>query len=127
MSALKIKSFVFCIVSVAIMTLGFVPVANAGVVTTAETIAASDRDARIDDITSLLVRADVAEQLVAYGVEPADVTSRLAALSDSEIALLHENIETQIAGGDALGIIGAVFLILVILELVGVIDIFKAT
>jgi hypothetical protein len=127
MSALKIKTLVFCIVSVGIMTLGFVPVANAGVVTTAETIAASDRDARIDDITSLLARADVAEQLVAYGVEPADVSSRLAALSDTEIAMLHENIETQIAGGDALGIIGAVFLILVILELVGVIDIFKAT
>lgn len=127
MSALNIRTLVFCIVSVGIMSLGFVPVANAGVVTTAETIAASDRDAKIDEITSLLARADVAEQLVAYGVEPADVSSRLAALSDTEIALLHENIETQIAGGDALGIIGAVFLILVILELVGIIDIFKAT
>jgi hypothetical protein len=127
MSALKIKSFVFCLVSVAIVTLGFVPVANAGVVTTAETISASDRDARISDITSLLARADVAEQLIAYGVDPADVSSRLAGLSDNEIALLHQNIETQIAGGDALGIIGGVFLILIILELVGVIDIFKAT
>jgi len=109
------------------MTLGFVPLANAGVVTTAETIAAGDRAAQVDEITTLLSRADVAEQLVAYGVEPAQVSSRLAALSDTEIALLHENIESQIAGGDALGIIGAVFLILVILELVGVIDIFKAT
>jgi hypothetical protein len=127
MSALRIKTLVFCIVSVGIVTLGFVPVANAGVVTTTETIAAGDRDAQIDDITSLLARADVAEKLVAYGVDAADVSSRLDALSDSEIAMLHQNIETQIAGGDALGIIGAVFVILIILELVGIIDIFKAT
>jgi hypothetical protein len=102
-------------------------VANAGVVTTAETFAAQDRHAQIDDITTMLARADVAEQLVAYGVEPADVSSRLAGLSDAEIALLHQNMEKQIAGGDALAIIGGVFLILLILELVGVIDIFKAT
>ncbi len=126
MSALKLKSFVICVVSVAIVSLGFVPVANAGVVTTAQTIAAEDRDAQINDITTLLARADVADQLVAYGVEPADVTSRLAGLSDAEIALLHQNIETQIAGGDALGIIGAVFLILLILELVGITNIFQA-
>lgn len=126
MNTLQLRSFVFCIVSVAIVSLGFVPVANAGVVTTAEAMTASDRDAQIDDITSLLARADVAEKLVAHGVTPADVESRLAALSDTEITMLHQNIEQQIAGGDALGIIGAVFLVLIILELVGITDIFKA-
>lgn len=126
MSIPGLRSVVFCIVSIAIVSLGFVPVANAGIVTTAQAIAASDREARIDDLNALLARADVADQLVALGVEPAEVASRLAGLSDAEIALLHGNIEEQIAGSDALAVIGTVFLVLLILELVGVTDIFKS-
>ena len=52
---------------------------------------------------------------------------RLAALSEQEVASLADQIESAPAGGDALAVIGIVFLILVILELVGVIDIFKKT
>ena len=126
MSIPGLRSVVFCIVSIAIVSLGFVPVANAGIVTTAQAIAASDREARIDDLNALLARADVADQLVAHGVEPAEVASRLAGLSDAEIALLHGNIEEQIAGSGALAVIGTVFLVLLILELVGVTDIFKS-
>jgi hypothetical protein len=126
MNTLGLRSVIFCIVSVAIVSLGFVPVASAGIVTTAEAIAAGDRAAQIDEINALLARADVADRLVAHGVETAQVASRLAGLSDAEIALLHGNIEEQIAGSDALGVIGTVFLVLLILELVGVTDIFKS-
>jgi hypothetical protein len=47
-------------------------------------------------------------------------------LTDEEIAALHGRIEQQVAGGDAIAVIGVVFLVLLILELVGVTDIFKA-
>jgi uncharacterized membrane protein (Fun14 family) len=40
---------------------------------------------------------------------------------------LAERMDTLPAGGDALAIIGIVFLVLIILEVVGVIDIFKKT
>lgn len=126
MNATQLRSFVFSIVSVAIVSLGFVPVASAGVVTTGEAMVASERDMQVNEISAMLARADVAEQLAVYGVQPAAVESRLAGLSDAEIALLHQNIETGVAGGDALGIIGAVFLVLLILELVGITDIFKS-
>ncbi len=40
--------------------------------------------------------------------------------------MLEAEMDRQIAGGDALSLIGAVFLVLLILELVGVTDVFKS-
>ena len=57
----------------------------------------------------------------------ADIEGRLDALSEAEVATLAGQIGEAPAGGDALAVIGIVFVVLVILELVGVIDIFKKT
>jgi hypothetical protein len=127
MKSFQLRSFVFQFVSIALVWLGFASFAYGGVVSTADVLAATERAAQVERIDVLLARQDVREQLLAHGVDPGDVTERLAGLSDAEIALLHDGIEEQVAGGDALGIIGAVFLVLIILELVGVIDIFKKT
>ena len=114
------------IVSVAIVALGFVPLAQAGVVTTADSLQISERQERLTEVRSALDRADVAERLVAFGVSPQAVDARLAGLNDTELAQLHTAIIDAEAGGDALGIIGAVFLVLLILELVGVTNVFSA-
>ena len=63
----------------------------------------------------------------ALGVDPAAVDARVARLTDSELQSLADRMQQMPAGGDALAIIGIVFLVLLILELVGVIDIFKKT
>jgi hypothetical protein len=59
------------------------------------------------------------------GVDAASIDSRLEALSDSELSDLAEQMRTAPAGGDVLVLLGAVFVVLLVLELVGVIDIFK--
>ncbi len=56
---------------------------------------------------------------------PAQVESRVAALTDSELRTLAGQMADLPAGADALAVIGIVFLVLLILEAVGVIDIFK--
>jgi hypothetical protein len=59
-------------------------------------------------------------------VAPADVEARIAALTDAELNTLATQMADLPAGGDsALVVIGIVFLVLLILEAVGVIDIFK--
>jgi len=45
--------------------------------------------------------------------------------ADFELRSLADRMEQMPAGGDALAVIGIVFVVLIILELVGVIDIFK--
>jgi hypothetical protein len=113
------------LLSVSVIALGMQQPAVAGVVPTADAVAAvrSDNPRAIVDAT--LGRADVRAKLVEFGVDPLAVEGRLAALSDQEIASLAERIESAPAGGDALAVIGIVFVVLIILELVGVIDIFK--
>ena len=72
-----------------------------------------------------LARDQVRSQFVALGVDPAQVETRVAALTDSELRTLAGKISEAPAGADALAIIGIVFLVLLILEAVGVIDVFK--
>ena len=113
------------LLSASLVSLGMQAPAAAGVVGTAEAIATRQDGRALVDAT--LARADVRAQLESMGVDPAAIEGRLAALSEAEIATLAGQIEQAPAGGDALAVIGIVFVVLIILELVGVIDIFKKT
>ena len=115
------------LLSLSVIALGLQQPALAGVVGTAEAVAAARGESPRAVVDAALARQDVRQQLTALGVDPADVAGRLAALSEQEIASLAGQIESAPAGGDALAVIGIVFLVLVILEVVGVIDIFKKT
>lgn len=112
-------------VSLAIVTMGFAQVAPAGMVGTDYLIDSESRDASLSRIEILLARDDVARQLQALGVEQAMIMERLDAMSPAELAALEGRIEQSVAGGDVLGLIGAVFVVLLILELVGVTNIFN--
>ena len=113
------------LLSASLVSLGMQAPAAAGVVGTAEAIAARQEGRALIDAT--LARADVRAKLEGMGVDPGAIEGRLDALSEAEIATLAEQIEQAPAGGDALAVIGIVFVVLIILELVGVIDIFKKT
>jgi hypothetical protein len=115
------------LVSLGLVSLSLQAPAHAGIVGTAEAIAAdraADGRALVD---ATLARADVRAKLAEMGVDAAAVEGRLAALSEEEVASLADQIEQAPAGGDALAVIGIVFVVLIILEVVGVIDIFKKT
>jgi len=112
--------------SITLISLGMQAPASAGIVGTAEAVAASHGGARAL-VDATLARADVRAELARMGVDPAAIEGRVAALSDDEVATLAGKIGEAPAGGDALAVIGIVFVVLIILELVGVIDIFKKT
>jgi len=99
--------------------------ARGGVIGTQEYLTAVDREAAIARIDAVLAREEVRAQLEHYGVDPADANERVAALTDEELQTLADDLDGLPAGGEILAIVGIVFLVLLILELVGVIDIFK--
>jgi hypothetical protein len=109
--------------TVAAMLVTSLPV-HAGIVGTEQMVTQQARAASLDRIESALAQAEVAAQLQAWGVAPEAVKERLAALSDAELQHLAANMESDPAGG-VLVIIGAVFVVLIILELVGVTNIFR--
>ena len=120
------RDFIVRLVSVTLVGMCFVQSSSAGMIGTEYMI---DREAysnSLSRIETLLAREDVAKQLAALGVEQAVISERLQGLSQAELTTLEARLDQQIAGGDALGVIGAVFLVLLILEIVGVTDIFKS-
>ncbi|MFC4253636.1 PA2779 family protein [Sinimarinibacterium flocculans] len=78
------------------------------------------------DVDTFLARAEVQEQLQAWGVDAADAQRRVATLTPDELQMLNAQIDELPAGAGALEVIGVVFLVLLILELVGVTNVFSA-
>ena len=109
----------------ALLNLGSPPVAEAGLVTTLQAAAATTRTQDLATVNAALAREEVRAQFEALGVEPAQIESRVAALTDAELRTLAGQMTDMPAGADALAVIGIVFLVLLILEAVGVIDVFK--
>lgn len=100
--------------------------ASAGVIGTTEYLSATDRAGQIATVQAALSRADVRAQLVKLGVNPVDAVTRVASLTDGELADVADKMESLPAGGDGIiVVIGIVFIVLIILEWTGVIDIFK--
>lgn len=110
------------------LTLSFVPPASAQLVSTSEALALEDGGRSQSTVDAYLARAEVTAELEALGVDPELARLRVAALSASELEDLAGRIEEAPAGGDGvIVVLGITFLVLLILELVGVIDIFKNT
>lgn len=101
------------------------PAAQAGMIGTGAALEADARAERVAEVQRLMSQDRVEEQMVALGVDPAAAKARVAGLTDSELAKLESELENLPAAGDALAVIGIVFLVLLILELVGAIDLFK--
>ncbi len=99
--------------------------AHATLVSTSEAItsAASMQD-RVRD---LLVRQDVRDALAARGVDAAQVESRIAALTDDEARLLAQQFDQLPPGGEVIGVLFAVFIILLITDILGLTKVFPFT
>lgn len=83
------------------------------------------RAEQIERVDRFLAQDSVRALLEQQGVDPIAARARVQALSDSELQRIANNLDQLPAGGSALALIGAVFLILVILDIVGVIHVFK--
>lgn len=114
------------VIAANLVTLGFAQSASAGVIGTQAAIEAQDRSARIERINDVLARDNVQQQLVRFGVDPADAEQRIASLSDRELAALEQRMNELPAGAGAIEVLGIVLLVLLVLELLGVTDVFKA-
>jgi len=115
------------LLSANMIALGFVQSAGAGVVSTEAAIEMQERTARIERVNEVLARDNVREQMIRLGVDPETAVARIASLSDSELRQLESRMSELPAGADsALTVLGIVLLVLLVLELVGVTDVFKS-
>jgi hypothetical protein len=120
------KRLVIGLVCLGVLNLGSPLVAEAALVSTLQAVESTSRAQDLATVNAALARTEVRQQFVALGVDPAQIDARVAALTDSELRTLAGQMNSMPAGGDGLlAVIGVVFIVLLILQLVGVIDIFK--
>lgn len=98
--------------------------ATAGIVGTEQMVQQEARTHTLNRIDGMLAKEAVAAQLKAWGVAPELVNERVAALSDTELQKLAADMENAPAGG-VLVVIGVVFVVLIVLEVIGVTNIFR--
>ena len=122
-----LRNSICLILSILLVIGGLAAPAHAAVVGTGDALAMDAREARIADLQSELAREEVQHAMIALGVDPAQARLRVSSLSDTELDQLAGELETLPAGGDILALIGAVFVVLLILELTGVINVFKGS
>jgi hypothetical protein len=112
------------ILSVAIVNMGMAGAASAAIVDTSAMVT-TDREADLGTVRTQLERADVRAQMEKMGLDAQAVDRRVASLNDRELHRLAVDMRNAPAGGDVVWLVGAVFVVLIILEITGVIDIFK--
>jgi hypothetical protein len=102
--------------------------ARAALVTTDQVIAESDGATDRERVLAFLGRAEVREQIVALGVDPAEAAARVATLSDAQVREIAGQLDQLPAGQSAIAaVIGAVliiFLVLLVTDLLGLTNVF---
>ena len=123
----KLVATVFC---VCLLGTGLPVPAHAALIGSAQLLPGDHSGARAR-IDGFLARAEVRRLLAERGVSPADVQARVSALSDDQARDLAARIDQLPAGGDGvgdvLGVLVLIFVILLITDILGLTKVFPFT
>jgi hypothetical protein len=119
-----IKPVSFFVLTAFLAVTLYVPAAQAAMIGTDAVVNAAQSQQARDSLRATLDREDVKQQLLAQGVNPDQLQSRVDALTDPEVQQLAARMDQMPAGGDALGIAVLVFLVLLLTDILGYTDIF---
>lgn len=104
-----------------------VPAVDQGLVGTTDLLDAQASQQDRDRIRQVLAREDVQQQLLLQGVSPAEVENRVAALSDAEAREMADRLDQMPAGAGVVGALFAVFIILLVTDILGLTDVYPFT
>lgn len=101
------------------------PAAHAGMIGTEAVINAAQVQQDRERLHNALNRDDVQAQLIARGVDPAQVQARVDSLTDREVQSLSDKINQLPAGGDSfLGTLLFIFIVLLITDILGLTNVY---
>lgn len=123
----KLKTSIASLLIVCVTSLSLPTQAFAAIVTTEEAVASSGMSGERERIASFLSRDDVRKSLEAQGVDPQAAIERVAILSDQEVQQLATRIDNAPAGGNILGILFTVFIVLLVTDILGLTKVFPFT
>ncbi len=101
--------------------------AYAGMIGVDQIAQAEQLQSQRDRIKSFLDREDVVKAMQAQGLEAGTAQSRVDALTDQEVQQVAGKIDTLPAGGDILGILFTIFIVLLVTDILGFTKVFPFT
>lgn len=123
----KVKRVFVGMLITAFAFVGFTQTVQAAMIGTEQVHAAASAGLHQEKITAALSRPEVAAQLEQHGVSMADAQARVAALTDEEAATLAGQIDSLPAGGDVVGALVLIFVILLVTDILGLTKVFPFT
>jgi hypothetical protein len=119
------------VLAVSLASTGWVQTAQATTISTEQVAAAALQaqgvTANHGKLLAALDRADLAAALQARGVSVGEMRARVGALTDAEAAELMAQIDAAPAGGDVLGLLFTVFIVLLVTDILGFTKVFPFT
>lgn len=122
-----IKRAFLYIVLWAMSFVGFTQSVQAAIIGTEQVHAASVAAEQRARVVAALERPDVAAQLESMGVAKGDAQARVAAMTDAEVATLAQRADALPAGGDVLGVLVFIFVLLLVTDILGLTKVFPFT
>lgn len=107
--------------------MGLPMAASADIVPTEEVLSATTSVANRDRVLNFLNRADVRQGLQEQGLDAELALARVNAMTDAEVANLAGRIDQAPAGGEVLGLLFTVFIILLVTDILGLTKVFPFT
>lgn len=78
-------------------------------------------------IRAFLEREDVVQQMQAQGIDANIAKARVDALTDQEVLKVAGNLDSLPAGGDILGLLFTIFIVLLVTDILGLTKVFSFT
>ena len=101
-----------------------VQTASAAMIGTHDAIQSDQRAELIADVKAQMSRDAVRSQFIELGVSPDAVESRLDQLTDEELVSISDRLDEMPAGSGIAGALGIVLVVLLVLELLGITNVF---
>ncbi len=106
---------------------GMMGSAHATLITTEQVAVTESAQSARAKLAAEVARPDVVSRLEAMGISSSDAQLRVAALSDSEAQSLASDMDKMPAGGDVIGILFGIFVILLVTDILGFTKVFPFT
>lgn len=107
----------------------FVPLQStyAGIVGTDKVSASAQSQSGRERISTFLEREDVLKELQAQGVDANAAKARVNALTDEEVQKIAGKLDSMPAGGEILGLLFTIFIVLLVTDILGLTKVFSFT
>lgn len=121
----KLRKVISLMMVTAMLSLGVTAPGYAAMLGTGDILAGDSVQQERAHVKELLQREEIQDQLVTLGVDPDQAVERVDAMTEQEVQMLAGQLEEVPAGGDALGLLAFVLIVLLITDILNLTNVYN--